>query len=251
MTATGKDTDLDRADRLAHLFRIAAERDRGVLLIVEGVAFPTIQYVIKQVVDGLDPRHFELLHVDHDVESKRGVPFLHEFWAALPRRGDLLILDRSYYFKLVRGRTTGQIGKSVGERLLYDIRDFERGLEENGYFVLRVYIDQSRKDLKSDKKKRKEVTMRVLESRYRDLLKHFNDYDSRFAEILAATGADAEWFHLHTEKRKRCLVSVMDYLIARLEEKLEVDSRKEVAEFDLAMQRKRERERDKAAGGSA
>ena len=250
-----KSPELDRKDRLALLFREAAERKLGVFLIFEGTGVVGILESIQELSEILDPRHYDVHHFpDSDDDRRSDVrnrPLLYTAWQRLPRHGNLGILDGSYYHRLARAEIAGRLNEELSAKefkklrkgLLRDIQAFEQGLADNGYLVLKVRVTRRAKDLKKDLKKDEKknsvgaVRRDLWRSRVKALKKDYDEFVSVLDGLVEKTqfNPHAVWFTPPPAAPGETATAVCDYLIARLEEHLSMDSRRAVAEFDEAM----------------
>ncbi len=234
-----KSASLEQKDRVALLFREAAERGLGVVLIFEGVGITGILHTITRLSRILDPRHFTVHHFpDNAAPRDRDRAFLHKYWCDLPALGDLAVFDGAYYHDLAAGIVHDRLGKKQRRQLIDIVNDFERSLDDNGYLVIKVRIPRRRKDLEKElKKDEKHVIRRSLsKQRAKRLLKHFDDYKKALRSTAKKTDtAVAPWFVPDEGSGKEIAGAVFDYIIARMEERLSLDSRRLVADFDEAM----------------
>lgn len=239
--ATPESSELEKKDRLALLFREAVQQKKtGVILIFEGSGVAGILYTIHRLCQVLDPRHYDV-HRFPDMkstESSTHLPPLHEYWCKLPILGDLAIFDGSYYYKAI----CGKFDRKGRKQFVEEIQNFERTLADNGYLVLKIRVDRHKKDLKKELKKDRASILRksILQRRLRRLFKDFDGRVKDLKRIVRKTDtAHAPWFSPPADDVRSVAMTVFDYLIARLEEDLSVDSRSAVAEFDEAMERVR------------
>ncbi len=237
-SVSAKSQSLDQKDRLALLFREAVERGTpGMVLVFEGNGIAGILRSVQGLSRLLDPRHFVMHHFsDENARSAApGRPLLHEYWQRLPQFGELAVFDGAYYHDCVV-RDPGRKERAAD---IEEIRAFERTLSENGYLVLKLRIERKKagdlkKDLKNDgvcKSRRS-----PLKRRRRDALRDFDYRAKALARLVKKTDTPAApWFTPPAGDSKSVRGAVFDYLIARLEERLGIDSRVAVAEFDERM----------------
>ena len=234
-----KSAELEKTDRLSLLFRAAQDQALGVVVILEGTGLPGIIYTVEELSSCLDPRHFEVHHFPGaETAPERKDLFLHHYWLNLPRYGDLAVFDGSYYHDWAVRKSANKLGNSESRNWIEDINNFEHGLHQNRYLVLKIRIQRDRKDLQEemDTDKRLKIWSPLLGKRAKYLIKHHKEYSEALELVVENTNVpDAPWFTPPPEKGKHVRAHVLDYLIARLEEALSVDSRQAVASYDEAM----------------
>ena len=244
---SSKSEGLERRDRVALLFREAYARRRAIVIICEGAHLVGMKRIIARLAHILDPRHYRVHWHAARGEKNRHRPFLLPYWKALPAFGDLLILERSYYYDCILGRVSGKIGKKRYTTLIREFNDFERTLHDNGYRVLKLALDRPKKKLEKDYRKsrsRKRDPISLLDEDLEFLLKRNDGYHRYLDELLEQTAAPhAPWFRPTSAGYKQLEADVLGFLIARLEEDLDVNSMEAVKDFDDAMQRMRVQER--------
>ncbi|MEQ8352698.1 MAG: hypothetical protein RH862_14515 [Leptospiraceae bacterium] len=249
-----KSPELEKTDRISLLFRAAQNQQIGVFLILEGTGLAGIVYTVDELSSCLDPRHFEVHHFPgYETAPERKDPFLHHYWMHLPRYGDLAMFDGSYYHELVRRTIKGKISGKERQGWIDDINRFESSLEANQYLVLKIRFQRNPRELESELKSEKKLKARtsLLRKRSTYLLNEYKDYTREMDKLLLETGsARAPWFTPPEGKGKEVRGLVMDYLIARMEEALNVDSRQAVASYDeaMALMRKLEKEQKNKDG---
>ncbi|MEQ9366806.1 MAG: hypothetical protein RIF32_21380 [Leptospirales bacterium] len=234
-------SELERKDRLALLFREAVkQKGPGVVLIFEGVGVAGIVHTIQRLCQVLDPRHYEAHRFPEGKAADASVhgPPLHEYWCKLPKFGDLAIFDGAYYSRSI----LNDLGRKERKHFTEEIQNFERTLADNGYLILKIRVSRREKDLKKDLKKDRASVLRksLLQKRLSRLFKDFDDRVDDLKRLARKTDSPhAPWFSPPPGDSREVAAAVFDYLIARLEEALSLDSRTAVAEFDQAMQRVR------------
>ncbi|HBS03628.1 MAG TPA: hypothetical protein DEA96_01600 [Leptospiraceae bacterium] len=251
-----KSAELEKTDRVALLFRAAQEQQKGIILILEGTGLAGLVHTVDELSSCLDPRHFQVHHFPgYETAPERKDPFLHHYWMHLPRYGDLALFDGSYYHEFVRRVLKGKLSRDEKKAWIDDINRFEESLQANYYLVLKVRLNRHGKDLEDELKSDKKLKSRaaLIRKRARYLVKEYRDYSQELDRLTQLTGSPlSPWFTPPEGKGKQVRSLVLDYIIARMEEFLSVDSRQAVASYDEAMKlmRKLNRERNTVRGES-
>lgn len=243
MNGAAKSEALETRDRLALLFREAQHKGLGSLLVFEGPGLGGVTATISRLAQVLDPRHFSVLHYPRETPLVAGRPFLYEYWRQLPRYGDLCILHGSYYHKLVSlARDDDGLPRKRRRDLIQEILDFERALSQNNYLVFKIFIRPLHAGLKKELKRSglSAVVRQSLRKRWKALIHDRDAYEEAFTQVRRATDVyEGPWFEPGGETERELAYSVFGYLIARLEEALEIDSRRAVLNFDEQMRKMR------------
>ena len=235
-----KPIELDRRDRVALLFRKATEMKVGTLILMEGVDLPSIKRLGKLFAKIPDPRHY---HAVRPRGFEKNRPLLYEYWAELPRHGDLALYEHSYYYALARRIRGGKFKGRALKRALSEFQSFETTLENNGYLVIKLNLERGRKALRKDfeKKYDKKPEGKIVRKRFRRFLDGYKKYTEIYADLRERSeSTGTPWFSPKTGDKRELEASVLDFLIEYLEQKLGCDSLAEVREFDEAMRKVRE-----------
>ncbi|NLJ94198.1 MAG: hypothetical protein GX326_01695 [Clostridiaceae bacterium] len=125
----------DLGERLARLQRIAQAKGIGAIIIIDGWESSGRGTIIKELTEGLNPKHFKVKVFDRD---RSFYPYMGRFWQNIPTYGDLTIFNRSYYFDLFNDLT---IDEKLLEERLFAIKSFEQTLYNDHLLILKFFID--------------------------------------------------------------------------------------------------------------
>lgn len=136
--------------------RLYAEGREGLVVLLQAMDAAGKDSTIKHVMSGINPQGVSV----HSFKQPSAEELSHDYlWRAvthLPRRGEIALLNRSYYEDVLVVRVHGLWrGYKMPERCTNDseqqffgkryrqIRDFEEYLYENGYRVLKIFLNVS------------------------------------------------------------------------------------------------------------
>ncbi|MBI3396421.1 MAG: hypothetical protein HY042_11340 [Spirochaetia bacterium] len=229
-----KAPEQESRDRIALLFRAAAERKKSVLLLCEGADLLAIKRFISQMNQILDPRHYRVMRSTGVVSEGR--PFLHRYWVNLPPGGDLLICEHAYYHELILGLVTGDIGRKRYRELLQEVRFFEEDMAADGLLLLKFLFPGSPWKIRRDFQKKISGTHRepILRKRYKAVIESSPRYQEHLHE-LTGSGEGAAWTIIAEDAPDGMAERARDAVLSHLEKHLEIDSLSAVRSFDEAM----------------
>jgi PPK2 family polyphosphate:nucleotide phosphotransferase len=136
--------------------RLYAEGREGLVVLLQAMDAAGKDSTIKHVMSGINPQGVSV----HSFKQPSAEELSHDYlWRAvthLPRRGEIALFNRSYYEDVLVVRVHGLWrGYKMPERCTNDseeqffgkryrqIRDFEEYLYENGYRVLKIFLNVS------------------------------------------------------------------------------------------------------------
>lgn len=189
-------------NRLARLQRLVKELDIPVLIIVDGWESSGKGYVIKDLIRELDPRTSKVKLFEHPTDEERARPFLWRFWRKIPKKGDIAIFDRSFYFGVMNDI---KIKKEQLERDIKDISSIEKQLFDDNMIIIKFFLHQKEKTqeerikiLSKDENRSFFITEADLNQN-----KDYVDYLNHFDNILQMSNFDySPWHIIPTEDLK-------------------------------------------------
>jgi polyphosphate:AMP phosphotransferase len=101
---------------------------------------------IGTLVYPMDPRGFKVHTTQAPSREESLRPFLWRFWNKLPPRGDFCFFDRSWYRCLLEDRIERRVKNKHVAGIADAIREFEREIIEDGYVVIKIWLQISRKE---------------------------------------------------------------------------------------------------------
>ena len=165
------------------------EEGRPVIIVFEGWEASGKGSAIASVIKYLDPRFFRVFTVEEPTGEEKRYPFMKRHWSMIPEKGKISVLDKSWYSELACAFLEGRITENEYDKRIISIRNFERQLSDDGYIIVKIFLqidsDEQKKRMKKlseDKKTRWRVTEsdRFQNRNYR---KYYRTYD----DILSIT----------------------------------------------------------------
>ena len=175
---------------------------------------------IKRLVAPLDPRHVRVVTFAAPSEYERRHHFLWRFFGALPARGEMSVLDRSWYGRVLVERVERLVGEEVWRRAYEEIASFERSLVLEGTVLIKFWLHiSSREQLKrfmareADPLKSWKLTGEDWRNRDRRA-----DYEQAVEDMLRWTDLPhAPWHLIEGDSKRYARVKVAETVVAELE----------------------------------
>jgi polyphosphate kinase 2 (PPK2 family) len=173
----------------------------------------------------MDPRGFKVYTTQEPNEEERHRPFLWRFFTRLPARGDFAFFDRSWYRRLLEERVDGAIRSRDVKAIAAEIRDFERGLIDDGAVLVKFWLHISKKEqarrfvnIENDRYERWRVTQADWK-RHRN----YKKYQKAAGEMLELTSRPgARWNTIEATDPRHRRVRVFEVLLGLLRKELQV-----------------------------
>ncbi len=176
---------------------------------------------IKRLVFPLDPRHVRVSQFAAPTDDEKRHHFLWRFWPALPGWGGMAIFDRSWYGRVLVERVEGFASKKEWKRSYDEIRNFERGLTDEGTILVKFWMHLS-----------DDEQLKRFESRAKDPLKQWKlteedwrnrekrtQYEDAVEDMFEQTSTEnAPWTVVPGENKRYARVAVIEAVIAAMEQ---------------------------------
>ena len=129
--------------RLARLTRRKHFARRSLVMVFEGMDAAGKGGAIRRLTAALDARQYQLVPVGAPSDEERAHPYLWRFWRHAPRRGKVVIFDRSWYGRVLVERVEGFCSEADWMRAYAEINDFEDTLADAGAVVVKFWLSIS------------------------------------------------------------------------------------------------------------
>ncbi len=182
---------------------------------------------IKRLVAPLDARHARVVSFSAPSPDEKRHHYLHRFVPALPGRGGMAVLDRTWYGRVLVERVEGLTSERDWRRAYDEIDAFEKLLTDDGMIIVKLFLHIS-----------EEEQLRRFERRRDDPLKAWKltdeDWRNRgkraaylaaVEEMLRRTDTEhASWRLVSGESKRYARVRVMQEVIEAIEERCAEES---------------------------
>ncbi|HEY2435845.1 MAG TPA: PPK2 family polyphosphate kinase, partial [Solirubrobacteraceae bacterium] len=169
--------------------RLWAEASRSVLVILQGMDAAGKDGTVKHVFEGLNPEAIRTTEFKVPTSEELAHDFLWRIHAALPRRGQIGVFNRSQYEDVVTVRVRKVVPGSVWRPRFRSIAEFERSLAHEGVTIVKCFLHLS----KDEQKRRFEERLRLPEKRWKfspdDLVDRnlWDEYQRAYEDAISAT----------------------------------------------------------------
>lgn len=130
---------------LGQLQRELHEQGKGVLIIFEGMESSGKGTTINKLLQALDPRGYRVHSNEKINEEEELRAFMWKYWQQFPSKGEISILDRSYYHELFQKRYKKSMKKAKYNEYLDIIDETEKTLVDNETIIIKIFLDIDKK----------------------------------------------------------------------------------------------------------
>lgn len=208
--------------------RLNSESKYGVLVVLQALDAAGKDEIIKYIFSNLLPQGLKDTSFGKPSDEENLHDYLWRMNKGMPERGQIGILNRSYYEDIISPKiydTLGHLPEDIRndpdlwEKRYKHINNFEEYMKDNGFPVVKFYFHMSKDTQKErlldrleDKNKNHEFSFTDIEDR-----KNWDEYQKAFEEMLNNTAtADAPWYVLPADNpwlaRKIATLALIDVI---------------------------------------
>lgn len=176
---------------------LAAEQQRSLLIILQGLDASGKDGAIRKVFSGVNPQNCRVVSFKEPDREERLHDYLWRIYRALPAKGELGIFNRSHYEDVIVRQARGELAHKDALVRIRQIADLERAWTENSIVVRKCFLHISRKEQTARFRARlenPEKHWKVKESDFADR-KRWKKFVAAYEEVLPRTATDqAPWY---------------------------------------------------------
>ena len=206
--------------------RLAAQDSYGVLVCLQALDAAGKDGTIRHVMSGVNPQGVHVTSFKTPSAEELDHDYLWRYARHLPARGDIGIFNRSHYEEVLVVRVHPEIldrqklpedakGKGVWQRRYREINDWERYLTENGFRIVKMFLNLSKEEQRTRFFKRLDLPERNWKFSAADVRERqrWDDYQAAFSEMLSATSTSwAPWYVIPADHKwfaRLCAAAVL------------------------------------------
>ncbi len=203
-----------------------------IIAIFEGWSAAGKGTVISQLINRMDPRGYNVFSIEPELESRFSP--LCEMYETLPPYGNMSVLDGSWYTRTVASFVREKISTKQLNELCQSTTDFERALANDGYIILKFFLDIPKEEQKKrmdELKDKKSTAWRVKEfDEYQN--DHYFEFKECYETVMERTDtAFSPWIKVSATNKQDAVYSIFNEIISAIER---ANAAKQVPQYPFA-----------------
>lgn len=195
----------------------------SVLAVFEGNDAGGKGGAIRRITGALDARFYQVIPIAAPAEEERAQPYLWRFWRHLPRKGRVIMFDRSWYGRVLVERVEQFCSKNDWMRAYSEINEFEEQLARHHIVVVKFWLATTKDEQLRRFKEREKIgfkRFKITEDDWRNRDK-WEQYELAVADMVDQTSTfDAPWTMVEANSKYFARIKVLKTLCERIEAKL-------------------------------
>jgi polyphosphate kinase 2 len=190
-----------------------------VLVIFEGRDAAGKGGAIKRVMQYLNPRTARVVALPQPTEREKGQWYFQRYIERLPTKGEIVLMDRSWYNRAGVEKVMGYCTDEEYERFLQQVPIVERMLVEDGIILLKYWYSVS--DTEQEKRFRSRLNdpMRRWKLSDTDLLSitKWEEYSQAKDAMFDVTDHDAApWWSINSDDKRAARINTISHLLSQV-----------------------------------
>ncbi|HEX5584761.1 polyphosphate kinase 2 family protein [Gaiella sp.] len=195
--------------------RLAAQDTYGVLVCLQALDAGGKDGTIRHVMSGVNPQGVAVHGFKVPSAEELDHDFLWRYARRLPQRGQITIFNRSHYEEVAVVRVHPENldrqklpaeskGAGVWARRYREINDWERYLTDNGFRLVKIFLNLSREEQRTRFLKRLDLPEKNWKFSSHDIAERerWDDYQEAFSEMLSHTSTRwAPWYVIPADRK--------------------------------------------------
>ena len=227
--------------------RLAAQDTYGVLVCLQALDAGGKDGTIRHVMSGVNPQGVQVTGFKVPSAEELDHDYLWRYARHLPARGDIGIFNRSHYEEVLVVRVHPENldrqqlpaeakRKGIWERRYREINDWERYLTDNGFTVVKLFLNLSKEEQRTRFLKRIDLPEKNWKFSAADVRERarWDDYQKAFSQMLSATSTSwAPWYVIPADRKWFARICAAAAIVHTL---VEIDPRYPVVSEDRRQQ---------------
>lgn len=168
------------------------------MIVLEGWDTAGKGGVVRRLGWALDPRSFKVHTIAAPEEREKSLHYLQRFWERLPRHGQIVAFDRSWYGRVLVERVEGFAPAAEWRRAYEEINEFERMLIADGVKLVKLFLHITPDEQLRRFKNRLANPLKRWKLSYEDFRHRgrWKDYVTAIEDMMEKTSARPAPWHL-------------------------------------------------------
>ena len=214
--------------------RLYADGREGVIIVLQAMDAAGKDSTIKHVMGGFNPQGVEVHSFKQPSADELAHDFLWRLNKCIPRRGYIAIFNRSYYEDVlvvqvhemnkgyhIAERVIGQSTEQFFQKRYRHIRNYEEYLYENGYRIVKIFLNVSKEKQKERFLERLDTPAKNWKFSGSDLKERalWGEYQKAYEKTINETATEVNpWYVLPADQKWYTRYLVSEAIVRTLED---------------------------------
>lgn len=206
-------------EELIKLQNWVIKNEKKVVILFEGRDAAGKGGAIRRITEYINPRHFRIVALDIPTHDEKMQWFFQRYINQLPKPGEIVFFDRSWYNRAVVEPVNGFCTKEEYEIFMTQVNDFEKMLVQSDTYLIKLYFSISKKEqakrfeeIKENPLKRWKMT--PVDEKAQEL---WDDYTKYKVKMFDVTDTKiAPWFIIDANKKSKARLDAIANILDKV-----------------------------------
>lgn len=192
------------------------KEQKKVVILFEGRDAAGKGGAIRRITEYINPRHFRIVALNIPTDDERKQWFFQRYINQLPKPGEIVFFDRSWYNRAVVEPVNGFCTESEYNVFMSQVNEFEKMLIQSDTYLIKFYFSISKseqakrfREIKQSPRKRWKMT--AVDEKAQAL---WNDYSAYKKKMFNATNSEhAPWEIIDANQKSKARLSAIKYIL--------------------------------------
>lgn len=211
------------------------KKDKRIAIIFEGRDAAGKGSTIKRFIEHLIPKHFRVYELGTPTEQQNK-HWLQTHEKALPKNGEIVFFDRSWYSRAMIQPTMGYCNKSQYKYFMENVNNWEKTLIDDGLILIKFYLSVNKPTQKMRFHIRENHQLKYWKLSSNDLktLKKWEEYTFYKNQMFEKTSTDySPWVIINSNDKMVARLNAMRYVLNEINYEGKIKLAKAEWEFDI------------------
>jgi len=192
------------------------QKNKRMLIIFEGRDAAGKGGTIGRTREFMDPKKAKVVALPKPTELENSQWYFQRYFLHLPRYGEIVFFDRSWYNRAVVEPVFGFCTKEQHELFMEQVKDVEKLLIEDGIILIKFFLSISKKEQKERlEERRKEVLKQwkigALDEQAQEKWDEFTGYIEKM--LKKTSGKKTPWTEVITDDKKEARIDCIKHIL--------------------------------------
>ncbi len=206
----------ERQEELISLQNWVIKNDKKIVILFEGRDAAGKGGAIRRVTEHINPRHFRIVALNIPTQDERKQWFFQRYITKLPKPGEMVLFDRSWYNRAVVEPVNGFCTEHEYKIFMGQVNEFEKMLVESDTYLIKLYFsitkeEQGRRfeDIRINPSKRWKLT--EVDEKSRELWDEYTTYKKKMFE--ETNTEHAPWKVIDANNKPKARLEVINHIL--------------------------------------
>lgn len=206
-----------KQEELIKLQNWVIKNDKKIVIVFEGRDAAGKGGAIRRITEYINPRYFRTIALNVPTNDERKQWFFQRYINQLPKPGEIVFFDRSWYNRAVVEPVNGFCTEDEYQVFMSQVNDFERMLTQSNTYLIKLYFSITKeeqakrfKDIKEQPLKR--WKMSAVDEKAQEL---WDDYTWYKNKMFEATNTEiSPWLIIDANKKSSARMKAIEHVLS-------------------------------------